>query len=63
MLALLTETAGGNGEELPRDETIGMITDDERFDKADAEVALESLQNSGYVYYVEEDVRITPTDN
>ena len=63
VLALLTDAAGGTGEELPRDEAIGVITDDGRFDKADAEAALESLQNRGYVYYVEEDVRITPTDN
>ena len=63
VLALLTETAGGTGEELPRDEAIEVITDDERFDKADAEAALDSLQNRGYVYYVEEDVRITPTDD
>ena len=61
-LALLTEAAGGNGEGLPRDEAIDVITDDERFDKADAEAALESLQNRGYIYYVEENVRITPTD-
>ena len=62
VLALLTETAGGTGEGLPRDEAIGVITDDERFDEADAEAALESLQNRGYVYYVDNDVYITPTD-
>ena len=62
-LALLTEAAGGTDEDLPREEAIAVITDDERFDKADAEAALESLQNRGYVYYVEEDVRITPTDD
>ncbi|EMA55674.1 hypothetical protein [Halococcus thailandensis] len=62
-LALLTEAVGGTGEELPRDEAIRMITADERFDKADAEAALESLQSRGYIYYVGEHVRITPTDD
>ena len=62
-LALLTKAAGGAGEGLPRDEAIGVITDDERFNKADAEAALESLQNRGYIYYVEENVRITPTND
>ena len=62
-LALLTDAAGGVGEDLPRDEAIGVIADDERFDKADAEAALESLQSRGYIYYVDETVRITPTDD
>ena len=62
ILTVLTDAAGGTSEELPRDEAIEVITDDERFDKADAEAALESLQSRGYVYYVGEHIRITPTD-
>ena len=62
-LALLTDAAGGVSEDLPRDEAIGVITDDERFDKADAEAALASLQSRGYIYYVGDAVRITPTDD
>ncbi|WP_343749936.1 hypothetical protein, partial [Halococcus dombrowskii] len=62
ILTVLTDAAGGTSEEFPRDEAIEVITDDERFDKADAEAALESLQSRGYVYYVGEHIRITPTD-
>jgi hypothetical protein len=61
-LELLTEAAGGTGEELPEDEAIDVITDGERFNKADAEDALEQLESRGYIYFVEENVRITPTD-
>jgi hypothetical protein len=42
-LALLTEATGRTGKELPRDEAIGVITGDGRFDTANAEAALESL--------------------
>jgi RNase H-fold protein (predicted Holliday junction resolvase) len=61
-LALLTEAAGGVGEELPKEEALEIIAADERFDVADANAALEILQKRGYIYYVEESVRITPTD-
>ena len=62
-LALITDAAGGTGEELPKEGAIEVITDDERFDEADAAAALEMLQSRGYVYYVGEYVRITPTDD
>ena len=61
-LELLTETAGGTGEELSRDEAIDVITDVERFAKADAEDALAHLESRGYIYFVGEDIRITPTE-
>ncbi|WP_049998843.1 hypothetical protein [Halococcus sediminicola] len=61
-LALLTEAAGGTGEELPRDEAVDAITDVEHFTEADAEDALAQLESRGYIYFVEEQVRITPTD-
>ena len=62
-LALITDAAGGTGEELPKEGAIEVITDDDRFDEADAAAALEMLQSRGYVYYVGEYVRITPTDD
>ena len=65
-LELLTNAVSGAGEaseELSRDEAIGVITADERFDRPDAKAALEALQNRGYIYYVGESVRITPTDD
>ena len=61
-LALVTDAAGGNGEELPRAEAVDVITDDERFDRIDAEEALEILDNRGYIYTVGEIIRVTPTD-
>ena len=61
-LGLLTEAAGGTGEELPKVEAIDVITDGERFNKADAEDALAQLESRGYIYFVEENVCITPTD-
>ena len=61
-LALLTDAAGGTGEELSKDKAIRVIIADDRFDTADAKAALETLQSRGYVYYVGEEIRITPTD-
>ena len=62
-LALLTDAAGGTGEALPRDEAIDVITNVERFTEADAEDALARLESRGYIYFADEQVRITPTDD
>jgi hypothetical protein len=61
-LTLLTDAAGGAGEELSKDKAIDVITDAERLGKADAEDVLAQLESRGYIYYVEEQIRITPTD-
>ncbi|WP_049996312.1 hypothetical protein [Halococcus sediminicola] len=61
-LALLTEAAGGTGEALPRDEASDVITNVERFTEADAQDALARLESRGYIYFADEQVRITPTD-
>nr|WP_160135581.1 hypothetical protein [Halococcus salsus] len=61
-LAVVTDAAGGTGEALPRDEALDVITDVERFNKADAEDALAQLESRGYIYLVDGEVRITPTD-
>ena len=61
-LVLLTDAAGGTGETLPRDEAIDVITHDERFTEAGAEDALAQLESRGYIYFVDEQVRITPID-
>ena len=45
--ALMTDAAGGTGEELPREEVTEVITGDERFDEADAAAALEMFQSRG----------------
>ncbi|WP_256684921.1 hypothetical protein [Halococcus qingdaonensis] len=60
-LALVADAAGGSGKDLLRDEAIDVIADDERFDKVDAEEALEILDNRGYIYTVGEAIRVTPT--
>ena len=39
-----------------------LLAADERFTEADADDALEVLQNRGYIYYVDDRVRITPDD-
>ena len=62
MLELLTDAAGGTGETLTRDEAIDVITDVEGVSKAGAEDTLTQLESRGYIYYVEEQIRITPTD-
>lgn len=61
-LVLLTDAIDETGEGLPRETAINVITTDERFDTVDAEEALDLLQSRGYIYYVDEYVRITPTD-
>jgi hypothetical protein len=61
--ALLTEAAGGPGEELSEDEAVSVIAADERFDKPDAKEALIQLESRGHIYYVDEAIRITPTDD
>jgi hypothetical protein len=62
MLTLVTDAAGGTGEALPRDEAIDVITDVERSTEADAEDVLAQLESRGYIYFVDGQVRITPTD-
>lgn len=43
------------------DEAVGDA--DDRFDTADTESVFDLLQNRGYIYYVDEQVYITPTDD
>ena len=61
-LTLLTEAAGGTGEKLPKDEAIDVIANIEGVSKAGAEDTLAQLESRGYIYYIEEQIRITPTD-
>ncbi|MGN8219748.1 hypothetical protein ACTG0T_15635 (plasmid) [Halococcus morrhuae DSM 1307] len=61
-LALLTDAAGGSGEKLTKDEALEVIQADEHFGEADAQAALTELESCGHIYYVDETVRITPTD-
>ena len=62
-LAVLQETVGSTDDSLSKDEVIAVLVADERFAEADAEYALDVLQSRGYIYYVDEQVYITPTDD
>jgi len=62
-LAVLQETVGDDDEGLLNDEATAVLVADERFAEADAEYALDVLQSRGYIYYVDEQVYITPTDD
>lgn len=60
-LDALREPVAASDGGLPIEEATELL-DDERFTEADAEYALDVLQNRGYIYYVDECVRITPDD-
>ena len=61
-LAVLNEAVGDANDGLPKDEAEALLVADDRFTKVDAEYALDVLQNRGHIYYVDEQVYITPTD-
>jgi hypothetical protein len=47
----------------PKEEATTVLVGDDRFTKGDAEYALDVLQSRGYIYCVDEQVYITPTDD
>ena len=61
-LAVLNDAVGDTNDGLPKSAVKALLADDDRFIQTDAEHALDVLQNRGYVYYVDDCVRITPTD-
>ena len=50
-------------ESLPKDDAEAILADDDRYTETDAEHTLDVLQSRGHIYYVDERVYITPTDN
>jgi hypothetical protein len=63
-LEVLRETASDDSDEgLSSEEATTVLVADERFTEGDAEYALDVLQSRGYIYYVDEQVYITPTDD
>jgi hypothetical protein len=62
-LDVLREPVESAEEGLPKDEAQAVLVADDRFTEADAEYALDVLQNRGYIYYVDDQVYITPTDD
>ena len=62
-LEVLRETISDGDEGLSKDEATTVLVADERFTDGDAEYALDVLQSRGYIYYVDDRVYITPTDD
>ena len=62
-LELLRESVADDGNGMAKDEATGVLVADERFTDGDAEYALDVLQSRGYIYSVDEQVYITPTDD
>jgi hypothetical protein len=62
-LDVLHEPVEDADDGLPEDEAKAVLVADNRFTEGDAEYALDVLQNRGYIYYVDEQVYITPTDD
>jgi len=50
-------------ESLPKDDAEAILADDDRYTETDAEHALDVLQSRGHIYYVDERVYVTPTDD
>ncbi|WP_273837221.1 hypothetical protein [Halococcus sp. PRR34] len=64
-LTVLTEAVGDADDEsdgLPKAEAKALLADDDRYTESDAAHALEVLDDRGRIYYVNDRVRITPTD-
>ena len=49
-------------ESLPKDDAEAILADDDRYTETDAEYVLDVLQSRGHIYYVDERVYVTPTD-
>lgn len=61
-LEVLREPIEATDNGLSKAEAKGVLVADDQFTDKEAEYAIDVLQNRGYIYYVDEYVRITPTD-
>ena len=61
-LDVLNEAVDDADDALVKDDAKALLADDDRFTVGDAEDALDVLHNRGHIYYVDDRVRITPTD-
>jgi hypothetical protein len=59
-LAVLNDAVGAANDGLPKDKAEAVLVADDRFTETDAEYVLDLLQNRGHIYYVDEQVYITP---
>lgn len=62
-LVILNEAVGEANDGLPETEAKAVLVADGRFAEADAEYALDVLQSRGHIYYVDEQIYITPSDD
>jgi hypothetical protein len=62
-LEVLDEAFGDADDGFPEEEATTVLVNDDRFTEGDAEYALDVLQSRGYIYSVDEQVYITPTDD
>ena len=56
------EERGDEDESLSKEQARSFLVADDRFIESDAEYALDVLQSRGHIYYVDERIYITPTD-
>ena len=56
------EESGDGDDSLSKEQARSLLVADDRFTDGDAEHALDVLQSRGHIYYVDERVYITPTD-
>ena len=63
-LTVLTEAIGDADESdsLTKDDAKALLAEDDRYTESDAAHALDMLDNRGRIYYVNDQVRITPPD-
>lgn len=61
-LEVLRDPIESTDDGLPKAEAKAVLVADDQFTDEEAEYAIDVLQNRGYIYYVDECVRITPTD-
>ena len=57
------DEGGGSRADFTKDEATAILVADEDFTEGDATYALEVLFQRGHIYYVDDEVYITPTDD
>ena len=63
-LTILTEGVGDadDTDGLAKADAKALLADDDRYTEADAAHALDALDDRGRIYYINDRVRVTPTD-
>ncbi|EMA53049.1 MULTISPECIES: hypothetical protein [Halococcus] len=63
-LEVLREAVEESSDEgLSKEQARSLLVADDRFIESDAEYALDVLQSRGHIYYVDDRIHITPTDD